>query len=171
MAPNGNDVLEAISLKDRRLNYVTQALSYDDGPVRGMVAHSVISSPNAPDLRSIYAQLGYRIEKFTPYVAYAWQKNDRKFVSTGNPWGLSAQTDAINQGSALAQTSMWANQSVVTLGLRYDLMRNAALKFQADRIRYQDPWSIVDPKLLVEDVGGRGFKHMNLFSAALEFVF
>jgi len=170
-APKGADILAAIGLRDRAMDYVTAALAYDAGPIQAMVGHSIISTPHVPDLKALYLQAGYRIGKFTPYAAYTRQWNQRNLIQTGIPWGFSAASDALNQGALVAQTSMWSNQSVVAAGLRHHLTRNTALKFQIDHIRYQDPTAIVDPSLLTANVAARGFKRMTLFSAALEFVF
>jgi hypothetical protein len=171
MAPRGADVLAAISLKDRRMAYVTAAVAYDAGPIQGTVGYDVLSTPHIPDMRSIYAQAGYRLGRFTPYAAYTRQTTDRTLVSTGFSQGLSPLTDALNQGAAIAQSSMWANQSITAIGLRYDLAPNTALKLQVDRIRYQDSWGITDPRRWSESTSERGYGHMTLCSGALEFVF
>lgn len=171
MAPNGAEILKTFAMKDRKVGYSALGLSYDDGPMKGMISYRIVTSPNVPDLKAFYALAGYRIGQLTPYASYANQRSERRLIPTGIPWGLSPATDALNQAAAVAQTAMWQNQSTTTVGLRYDTSRNTALKFQVDSIRYQDPWTIDDPALLTGDVAARAFKRMTLYSVALEFVF
>jgi hypothetical protein len=87
------------------------------------------------------------------------------------PAGLSTETDQINEAVRQAQAGLWSNQTDLGLGMRYDFARNKVLKFQYDRIRYQDPDNLVDPGLSTTPVESRGHKSMNLFSVALDFVF
>lgn len=171
MVPNGDEILGATTMKDRSLRYLVLGLGYDAGPIRAMAGYSTVSSPHWADLESLSAHIGYRIGKLTPYVAYTRQWADRSLVPTGIPWGLSPATDALNQGAAVAQAAMKANQSIAAVGARYDLSRNTALKLQVDRIRYQDPVAIVDSGLSSQNVAERDFKRMTLYSVALEFVF
>jgi hypothetical protein len=171
LAPNGAAVKNAVSIKNRRIDYVSAALAYDDGPLQASAVAGSISSPNWSTLHAYSIQAGYRLGKLTPYAAYVLQRSGRDTVATGIPWGLSPATDALNQGAALSQAAVKVNQSDVAFGVRYDVSRNTALKFQVDRIRYQDPLSIIDPSLTTVPVEQRGFKRLNLLSVTLDFVF
>lgn len=171
LAPNGAAVKNAVSIKNRRIDYVSAALAYDAGPLQVSALAGSISSPNWSTLRAYSIQAGYRLGKLTPYAAYVLQRSGRDTVATGLPWGLSPATDALNQGAAQAQANVKANQSDVAFGVRYDVSRNTALKLQFDRMRYQDPLSIVDPNLLTVPVDRRSYKSLNLLSVTLDFVF
>ncbi|MFZ2267262.1 MAG: porin [Azonexus sp.] len=171
LAPNGAEILAGLAMKNRRVNFVSAALAYDSGPLQGTASYSVTSSSNWADTHAFFTHLGYRLGNCTPYLIYSRQHTARKLAATGIPWGLSAATDALNQGVALAQANLMINQSDVAAGLRYDISRNTALKFQVDRIRYKDPSSIVDPTLSGESVEYRATRKLSLISMALEFVF
>jgi hypothetical protein len=170
-APNNAQIFNTISMKDRRLINKSLAVAYDAGAIQGGAELSEISTHDWAVERSFYAFAGYRFEQLTPYISYSLERTARQFVSTGIPNGLSAQTDALNQALAAGQTNVWLNQSDIALGVRYDFARNKALKFQFERIRYQDPESIVDPGLSTTSAENRGYKTMNLLSVALDFVF
>jgi hypothetical protein len=171
LAPNGAAIIDTISMKDRPVTVACAALAYDGEPFVVTASLSRTSSPNWADTQEFYTQVGYRLGKMTPYGAYSQHRSNRNFVATGLPWGLSPAIDALNQGAALAQASLKTNQSDWVLGVRIDTSRNTALKLQLDRINYQDPDAIVDPSLSAIPVEQRGFKRLDLFSAALEFVF
>jgi predicted porin len=151
------------------VDFVSAALAYDSGPLQWSANYSVTSSQHWSDTRAFFTQLGYRLGSFTPYAIYSQQRTARNFAATGIPWGLGF--DGLNQGAALAQANLLINQSAAAVGVRYDISRNTALKFQVDQIRYKDPSSIVDPTLLSESVEFRKTRNLSLLSMALEFVF
>ena len=171
MAPNGATIVSHLSMQNRPLNYTSLALAYDEGPLQGIASYARISTPQWQDQQIFSAQLGYHIGQFTPYVGYAVTRTSKNLIATGIPSGLSPQTDALNRGSDLAQASFKNNQLDLAIGMRYDLSRNASLKFQANRIFYHDPGSITDVNLLTTDYANRPTRGMSLLSAALEFVF
>ena len=169
--PNGAEILSSLSLKNRSITYFSAAVAYDAGPLQGNVNFRTLSSPKWATLHTIFTQLGYRLGDFTPYATYSLQYSDRSLISTGVPWGFSQGMDALNQAMAVAQSALKANQSDIGLGVRYDISRTAALKFQVDHIRYKDSNNIIDPALLSDDVAHRSNQTLSLVSAALEFVF
>jgi hypothetical protein len=169
-APSATQIFNALSMKDRRITGQMLALAYDEGAVQGELGYTRIQSHNWPVNCLFRAVVGYRIEQATPYVSYASSRYARQFASA-YPAGLSAQTDQVNEALMQAQAGMLVNQTDMTVGVRYDFARNKALKFQYDRIRYQDPDSIVDPGLATTSVMSRGYKPMNLYSVVLDFVF
>lgn len=169
--PNSAELLALFSMRNRPADYKSLAMAYDSGPLQGIVSYSVVSSPNWAPLREFYSSLGYRVGKVTPYIAYTSQRTRRSFISTGLPSGVYPPWDTLNQAVAVAQAGLKSNQTDIALGVRYDLARNVALKFQVDRIRYQDPASIVDPGLAATSVENRAYKPFTLFSLAMDFVF
>jgi hypothetical protein len=175
MTPNGAKIIDTISMENRPITYTSVALAYDSGPLQSVVSYVRASTPNWQDQQVFSSQVGYRIGNFTPYAAYSVTQTDRAIVSTGIPWGLSLATDTLNQGSEQAQAALKNNQSDFGIGVRYDISRNTSIKFQADRILYQDPGSlaggITDNSLLSSDYQSRGNRALSLFSVALEFTF
>lgn len=171
MTPNGAEINAVMSMKDRALNYTSLILAYDSGPLQGFVGLSQIASPGWATLHALHSFVGYRIGKFTPYAGYSRQTADRDTIATGIPSGLSSATDTLNQAAALAQGALKTNESGLTLGVRYDISRNTSIKFQVDRILYQDPKSIIDPSLFLSDYESRGTRDLRLISLALDFTF
>jgi len=169
--PRGAEIRDLLTLEGRVQSYVGAGLGYDSGSLRFLGYAGTLSSPGWADVHLLKAQAGYRIGEFTPYAGYLRQWTGRGLIETGIPMGFSAATDTLNQAALAAQAAVKANQTIATLGLRYELSRNTALKFQVDSVRYQDSPNVVDPSLLTTDVAGRGFKSMTIYSTALEFVF
>lgn len=171
MTPNGAEINAVMSMKDRAINYTSLALAYDAGPLQGRVGLSTLASPGWATLHALHSLVGYRIGKFTPYAAYSRQRANRDTIATGIPSGLSPATDALNQAAALAQGALKANQSDFTLGVRYDISRNASIKFEVDRILYLEPRSITDPSLFLSDYQSRATRGLRLMSLVLDFTF
>lgn len=171
--PNGAEVIDKLSTRDRPFNYRMFTLSYDSGAWQGMASYSYYTSPDWPTRQVFFANVGYRVGDVTPYLGYTVQHTPRGIVASGFPAGLSAQTDVLNQVSALAQAGLMFNQSDIALGLRYDFARNKALKVQVEHIRYKDPDGILDPSLvaLTAPVESRDYQSMTLLSVAFNFVF
>jgi len=168
-APNGARILDRLSMQDRALTLRSLALAYDSGPLQGLASYSTISSADWPTRHILYANMGYRFGRVTPYAAYASQRSARDLIATGLPVGASF--DMLNQASAAAQGAILLNQRNLALGARYDVAHNMALKLQLEHIRYRDPESILDAALLASPVAGRGTHSLNLLSVALDFVF
>jgi hypothetical protein len=95
--------------------------------------HSVLSTNTA-----WYLSGGYRLAKFTPYVTYADVKANS---STSDP-GLDVSTLPANVAGPAAGLNAALNgilgatpvQHTISVGMRWDCMRDTALKLQYDRI-------------------------------------
>ena len=105
---------------------------------------------------AMYVSAGYRVNKFTPYLTYA-QNSPGSFLPGFPPPTAEAIT--------LANRA----QSTVSLGVRWDFMRNTDLKFQYDRVTLSDNsngfLANVPPGV---DLSGQSF---HLISAVVDFVF
>ena len=158
---------------DRKVNFVGIGASYDPGQwfVMGEAAkfdtHSIVGAKKA-----WYASGGYRFGKLTPYVTYARIKADSNTSDPGlSLAGLPPQaipTAVFLNQTLNAQLNLLPQQSTASLGLRWDFLKNAALKLQYDRVDL-DPGSRgtfgnVQPDF---QPGGR----VQLYSAAVDFVF
>ncbi|GBG12847.1 aromatic hydrocarbon degradation protein [Novimethylophilus kurashikiensis] len=170
-APNGASIIDRLSFKDRVLNYQQIALAYDQGPVQALISYDNLTSDNWPGRQEFIATAGYRLGDITPYAGFFKQHSDRKIIHTGIPDGLSVATDALNMASALSQSGPLTNQTDFILGARYDFTPHKALKFQADRIRYQDPGTAIEPGLFQQTYEQRGHRAFTVISVALDFVF
>jgi hypothetical protein len=169
--PNINaQLFNVLSMKDRRITSQILALGYDEGAIQGEIGYNLTKSHDWQNNRLFRSFAGYRIKQVTPYVSYASSHYTRQFTNA-YPAGMSLMTDQVNEAVMQAQAGLLANQTDVAVGIRYDFAKNKALKFQYDHFRYQDPDSIVDPGLSTTPVETRGYKTLNLFSVALDFVF
>lgn len=118
-----------------------------------------------------YVSGGYRLGKFTPYLTYAEVKTDRNSDPglalaalppnrAGFAAGLNAALNAILE--------LNADQNTVSVGSRWDFMRNVDLKLQIDHSRH-GPGS--SGELTNLQPGFRPGGEVNLFSATVDFVF
>ncbi len=168
--PNGAQLQDVFTMR-RTLNIRLLEFSYDLDGWQGHAGYAITRTQAWPDQYTVFANTGYRLGAFTPYAAYSMQRMARDFTGSGIPDGYSAQSDALNQSLLQAQAWHFVNQTDLALGLRYDFMRNQALKVQWDHFHYQDPESIIDRNWTRASPQGRGFKSMNLYSVVFDFIF
>lgn len=129
--------------------------------------HSLLSNSSA-----WYATLGYRVREFTPYFTIAKLQADKTSESgistTGMPPVLAATATALNDGLNTALTGQRFAQKSLSVGIRWDFMKNAVLKTQYDYIILDSDSSgrlgNVQPEF---KPGGK----LNVFSIALDFTF
>lgn len=132
--------------------------SYDPGD--WFVMSEWIQRQSTIKVDAMYISAGLRVDKFTPYLTY----------SQGSQGSLlpdfAAQTASTYQNAVqLAQRS----QSTVSLGTRWDFLRNTDLKLQYDRIQLSD----YSNGYLTNVPTGTNLYGTNfhLISAAIDFVF
>jgi hypothetical protein len=118
-----------------------------------------------------YASGGYRAGEFTPYVTYgregAASNSDPGLTLTGLPPALAGFAAGLNAGLNAVLESIPA-QSTVSLGVRWDFMKNLDLKLQADHTRLGADSA---GTLINLQPGFRLGSTVNLFSAAVNFVY
>ena len=121
------------------------------------------------DTRSIYGKRsgwyvtgGYRIGKFTPYVSYAAARLKSNSSDPGVP-GAVPLNNALN-----AQLGSAPVQQTATVGVRWDFVKNAAIKIQYDQtnIGKGSPGSLDHPT--GDFVSGGKFR---VFSITADFLF
>lgn len=152
----------------------TAGFRADPGNWRLMAEWAQISDAGIlPKTTGWYITNGYQLRALTPYITIATLDSKTPSESgiplAGLPPGpLSGAGDALNRGLGVVLDMAAPSQKSLTLGLRWDLLDNAALKFEYEHIRLDDL------------SGGRfgnpqpGFKpggDADLFSIALDFVF
>ena len=84
------------------------------------------------DNSSWYLTLGTRLNKWTPYVSYARLTNNGPSKFTAGKGALPGFST--NSVVTEVMTVNPMDQATITLGMRYDLMSNLAVKFQWDHI-------------------------------------
>lgn len=124
------------------------------------------------DSTAWYVTAGYRIREFTPYVTLARLKAEKRSeagISTaGLPPALAAAATGLSTGLNAAIAGATFAQRSVAAGVRWDFMKNAALKLQYDRLNLDAGSSgrlgNVQPNF---QSGGT----VNVISVAVDFVF
>lgn len=142
--PTADGVLGDVFGFDRLKLYSVGAV-FDQGPVQlqAMWNRSKTSADGAVD--SGFVSAGYRIDRVTPYVVYS-------------------QVETTSNGEGGSQGDF--KQKTYSLGARYDVTANVALKAQFDRVDIQRPgflWRDIDS----DWNGGWG----SIFSLGLDFIF
>lgn len=123
-----------------------------------------------------YLSLGRRFGAVTPYVSFARQNLDRQFAEARLPPGLRVP---IGGGQTMLATDLWDvflgsrnnAQRSITLGARWDVLPQAALKFELNHARPDDnSWGSYFPRNnpLTTRVGGRT---LNTFSVSVDMSF
>ena len=171
--PPGESIYERYVPDNRRVTFVGVGATYDPGPwfvtgeyarfnTRSIVGHR----------RGMYLSGGARFGAFTPYATYASLDAESDTSDAGLP--LAAYPEALRPAAAMltaalnAQLNALPRQSTISLGVRWDFMRNAAFKLQLDEVRLDEgsfgTFGNVQPGFTF---GGK----VRVVSAAVDFVF
>ena len=171
--PSGQAVAARNTLRDRQVWFTGLAASYDPG------AWFVTAEWTRYDTRSMlgagrswYVSGGVRLGKFTPYATYATHDDTGRRSDSGIDLATlppAARPTAAALNAQLNRSlSAPSGYSTMSLGVRWDFWRSAALKLQYDQVRLDAGSSgPFDPKAPGFPVGSR----IGVFSAAVDFVF
>ena len=102
---------------------LSAGIQYDPG--NWFVISEWIQRESTYKSSAMYVSGGYRVKKFTPYLTYA-QNSPGSFLPDSPP----PSSNSIR----LAERS----QSAISLGVRWDFMRNTDVKFQYDQVKLSD---------------------------------
>jgi hypothetical protein len=108
---------------------------YDKGPLLAQGMFNLIRHETGAfqDSHAGYLLTGYRIDTLTPYAGVSWWRTSYKHYSTGLP--DTAEFVGLNQSFNYLMKASAANQTTYSVGVRWDVFRDIALKFQWDSIR------------------------------------
>jgi hypothetical protein len=171
--PVGNAIADRFMPDDRRVTFLGVASSYDPGNWFAMAEFTRFDTRSVVGKRTAwFVSAGARLGKFTPYATYADIKVNSVRSDPGvNPAGLPPELAfvAVTLNTALnRQLAALPEQSTMSLGLRWDFWRSAALKLQWDHVRASSrsfgSFGNVQPDF---PMGAR----VNILSAAVDFVF
>jgi hypothetical protein len=123
--PSAVAVADALATKDTETRYYSLGVVYDQGPlqVQGMVNRIRHETAFFANSHAGYLLAGYRVGAVTPFVGVSWWKTRSRGHSTGLP-----DVDLFLAGGMTDRTTN-------SLGARWDLRTNMALKFQWDAVR------------------------------------
>ncbi|MBS1142378.1 MAG: hypothetical protein H6R13_3831 [Proteobacteria bacterium] len=147
---------EYLTTKDRRTDYYSLGVVYDQGPwqVQLMLNHIEQGNNALEDSNGGYLLAGYRIGEVTPYLGYSWVRSERHAGS--DPYASRVIADS------------HSDQKTSIVGMRWDAARNIALKAQWDGV-HGDPTSIFPYRN--DPVNGRWSGKMDIYSLTLDFIF
>jgi predicted porin len=128
--------------------------SYDPGP--WFALYGWIERKSTTKINAMYVSAGYRVKKFTPYLTYS-QDSPASFLP-----GFPTPTVAAVQSAK-------NSQNTVSLGVRWDFMKNTDLKLQFDQVKLSDQSN----GNLANVPAGTSFygAKFHVMSAVLDFIF
>jgi hypothetical protein len=171
--PAGEAIADRYVPDDRRVTFVGVGATYDPGPWFATGEYARFNTRSIVGHRSAwYLSGGARLGKFTPYATYARIDSESDTSDAGLPVAAlpaPLQPTAAMLNAALnAQLNALPRQNTLSLGVRWDFYRNAALKVQYDQVSLADgsfgTFGNVQP-------GFRFGGKVRIFSAAVDFVF
>ena len=134
-APAAVAAARALGVRDTTSHFTSAGAIHDDGPlqVQLMLSRTTHDSAIFQDSTAGYVLAGYRFARFTPYLGWSRVSSRPKSLATGLP--DVPPLDRINAGVVAVLADSRSNQHTTTLGLRWDVRDNVAVKLQFDAIR------------------------------------
>ena len=157
---------DALTTRDTTTRFYSLGVVYDQGPlqVQGMLNTIEQETGVFQNSQAGYLLAGYRLGSVTPYTGVSRWISTLKPYSTGLPPGLGL--DKLISTFDYVMAASTVNQTTYTLGARWDVQQNMALKMQWDAIRgvagSKFPYAHSEP-------GWSG--STDVFSLTLDFVF
>lgn len=166
---SGDPVLTGIvedATAEASYHFLSAGVAFDRGPLQYQLMYTYLDSESdtVPDFRSGYLSVGYRLEQWTPYMTFSMIDAD-----SAESAGASSTTSLPPiYGTVNMLGFNHPGQHTLSLGVRYDVLPNMALKLQMDRSnvrREGRQW------MLWRDVEQGWDGRATIFSATLDFVF
>ncbi|MEH0666321.1 hypothetical protein H4F18_01505 [Vibrio scophthalmi] len=159
--------------------FISLGLQYDNGDLLMNVEGTDVQLDGAfYDTRSVSGLVGYRIGEFTPYIASSWvETTDNE--ERPHPGQLTDPSQAAAYYQALALNAGLNYERIsYSIGTRWDVARNMALKFDVTYVDYKDTSGGFNTNLVTQQLGSStiatgDFKEDStlVYSARLDFVF
>ncbi len=163
-----SQLIPELSTIDTTSRFDSIGVVYDKGPlqIQGMLGKITHETASYEDSRAAFILGSYRLGSFIPFLGYSTAKSKASQVTTVPPILTPGVGIALNQlGSALTQATHM-DQHTITLGTRWDVHSNVALKLQLDMIRGRQ-----DSVFLFRGPNVQWNGRMNVLSTSLDFVF
>ena len=167
-------LVQKYDLGDMKVSAVALGMNYDPG-AWFVTSEFVAFKGNGflSDQRAWYVSGGYRFGTLTPYATYSSVKADIQAEAGISTAGLSAVPQlaggaaALNAGLNATLLAFTPTQSTVSVGMRWDFMKNVAFKAQFDHLTTGDK----SHGRLTAYPGFVDGSSVNLATLALDFVF
>lgn len=146
-------------VKNTHARFDSVGVVFDKGPlqVQGMLGRIRYDSVAYEDSRAGFVIASYRLGQFSPYLGYSKTRSSPGTFTTVGPFTGLAQTLA---------SATHTNHHTITVGSRWDVYQNVALKIQFDAIRGKPDSAFTFRGDIVQWDGS-----MNVMSLALDFAF
>ena len=166
--PAAGEAAARLAVAGSRSHFHSLGLVYDEGPLQfqAMLSRAEHASAAFQNWEAGYLLLGYRRHQFTPFVGYSWIRSQARTLTSGLPEGLSPALDRIQAGFSEVLADSGSDQNTTTLGVRWEIASQMALKFQLDRIRGKSR-----SLFPYRDETSRWNGRTDVFSIALDFIF
>ena len=170
--PQGIAISDKYSPDNKTITTEILGASYDPGRwfVISEWGHTNLNSILGEDT-SWYVSTGYRVGQFTPYMTYAHEiaarNSDPGLTLTGLPPAQAGFAAGLNAGLNAVLRGV-ADQSTVSIGARWDFVKDMDLKIQFDHMRIgaHSNGTLINVQPAFQPGGT-----VNLFNAAVDFVF
>ena len=166
--PGAGAVFDALSIQGKQLHFSAVGLAYDDGawPLQAEAAYISSNIAWLPDIATAYLSLGRRFGGVTLYALGGVGQSVGYHVSVPQPLaqtpalaGLAAKADSLLNGNGVDQAS-------ASLGARWDVHENAALKAQWSHF-----WLGGNGSLYWLDIKSPLPSQVNVWSFGVDFVY
>jgi len=167
------DLAHQLSLKDARITYLALGASYDDGTwlMQGEISRVTGDRLVLTQGTSGYLQVGRRFGTLTPYVGFSGFHASHAAASSQSDWAtLLGEPSAaqLQAGAIWAVNSARVDQNTLSVGLRWDIHPQVALKVQWDNISVKPSgfglWTPANNASLAAE-------RINLVTTSLDWVF
>ncbi|EEX93275.1 hypothetical protein VIOR3934_16771 [Vibrio orientalis CIP 102891 = ATCC 33934] len=161
----------AMTLDNQTVEYYQLAMLYFDGlwTIQTELFQIDADKSSIPQGRGGYALVGYSLDNITPYVMYGQFSPTYSYYSSRLDWGaVNPAFSLLQTGANVGINSVRIDQSTYSLGVRWDVLPQLALKAQVDYIDINEfgygLWAS-DPSVL-----GSG-RDAQVYSINLNFIF
>ncbi len=166
-------IQEEISLNGSASDHIILGASYDGGKwlIQSEISQYKFSKALGLTYYSGYLSIGYRIREFTPFVVFSklYDSCFRFHIDENLIEALPLLEKTAYQMLTNIMDDVDTNQSTLSLGLRWDLTSNCALKFQLDHSRIARAqttfWKMAPGKIMDQD------ETVNVYSVSFDFFF
>lgn len=168
--PQAATILRELTTKGKSGQYYNAALSWMPSPFSAELSLAFLTSHGNKMTTSRlfvgFLNLGYQIEKWTPFFMFSWsQPVVKKHLTRLSPV-YGPTSGLVNQALANVENYLAVERQTYSFGLRYDFATNMDLKFQMDIIQSRPD------TLLWEIYPNRKFDGNSvLFGLSFDFIF
>lgn len=164
--PNAPFLAEKIQFNGKKIGYFSAGIAYDNGPLQGQLMLSRLNSDllGFPPNVAGYSTVSYRLDKWTPYLTYSAIRPISSAPLLNVPLGVDLRLDQLVSSYRVTAQGQLADQTTVSLGVRYDFSEKMDLKFQIDQMRSKQ-------NLLIRNIQPGWDGRSTLFSVAFDFIF